>query len=125
VNPTPFVLAALVAAPGLIDGYRAAGAGAPDAARGRALWTQTFPAPDGGAARSCTSCHGPDPLGPGRHVKTGEALAAMAPAVEAKRFTDPAEVEKWFKRNCKWTLGRECTPQEKADVVLFLTEVKR
>ncbi len=125
MNLAPLAVAALLAAPGLIDAYRAAGAGAPDAARGRAFWTQSFAAPDGGVARACTSCHGPDPLGPGRHVKTGEVLAAMAPAVEPTRFTDPAEVEKWFKRNCKWTVGRECTPQEKADVVLFLTEVKR
>jgi len=33
-------------------------------------------------------------------------------------------VEKWFKRNCKDVLARECTAQEKADFVAFLIAVK-
>jgi hypothetical protein len=36
----------------------------------------------------------------------------------------PAKVEKWFKRNCKDVLDRECTVQEKADFVAFLISVK-
>ena len=44
----------------------------------------------------------------------------MAPSVNPKRLTDRSKIEKWFKRNCKWTLGRECTPQEKGDILTFL-----
>ena len=35
-------------------------------------------------------------------------------------YTDPEHIEKWFTRNCKWTLGRECTPQEKGDFLLMI-----
>ena len=31
-----------------------------------------------------------------------------------------ADVEKWFKRNCKQVLGRECTPAEKGDFITFM-----
>ena len=41
----------------------------------------------------------------------------MAPSVNPKRFTDLKKVEKWFRRNCKWTWGRECNAQEKADIL--------
>ncbi|TBR21868.1 MAG: DUF1924 domain-containing protein, partial [Candidatus Nitrosotenuis sp.] len=34
---------------------------------------------------------------------------------------DPKFVEKWFKRNCKETLERECTPQEKGDFLAYLS----
>jgi hypothetical protein len=29
-------------------------------------------------------------------------------------------VEKWFTRNCRDVLGRECTPAEKADIMAWL-----
>jgi hypothetical protein len=90
----------------------------PDPAAGRALWYREVPAPDGGAPRSCAACHGPTPQSAGEHVTTGEPIEPMtAPG----RFTDPAKVEKWFGRNCRWTLGRECTPEEKANVTAWLT----
>lgn len=44
----------------------------------------------------------------------------MSPAVNPKRLSDPKKIEKWFLRNCKWTLGRECTPQEKGDYLTYL-----
>ena len=46
----------------------------------------------------------------------------MAVSVNPKRLSDPAKVEKWFGRNCRWTLGRDCTPQEKADFVALHPE---
>jgi hypothetical protein len=46
----------------------------------------------------------------------------MASVANAERFTDPAKVEKWFRRNCKEVVGRDCTPAEKADFVLFAAE---
>jgi hypothetical protein len=44
----------------------------------------------------------------------------MAPSVNSERLTDPKFIEKWFRRNCIQTLGRECTPQEKGDVLTYL-----
>jgi len=48
----------------------------------------------------------------------------MSPNVNSERFVDQAKVEKWFKRNCNDVLGRECTAQEKADVLSWLMTVK-
>ena len=53
-------------------------------------------------------------------TKTGKVIDPMAPSVNPKRFTDAKEIEKWFKRNCTWTVGRECTPQEKGDFLSYL-----
>jgi len=43
----------------------------------------------------------------------------MSPSVNPDRLTDSKKVNKWFKRNCKWTLGRECTAQEKSNFFLI------
>ncbi|MDH5255390.1 MAG: DUF1924 domain-containing protein [Gammaproteobacteria bacterium] len=74
---------------------------------------------------SCATCHTPDPRKPGRHTVTGKAIEPMAPAVNARRLTDEAKVEKWFKRNCKDVLGRECTALEKGDVITYLRSLGR
>lgn len=76
-----------------------------------------------GEMMSCTTCHGQDPKQSGKN-RVGKVIEPMAVAVNPKRFTDPAKVEKWFKRNCKDVLERECTPQEKADFIEFLKKVK-
>ena len=68
---------------------------------------------------SCTSCHFDDPKKPGR-TRAGKEIAPMAFSVNPKRFSDPPEVEKWFKRNCTDVLGRECTITEKGDVLVYL-----
>ena len=44
----------------------------------------------------------------------------MAVSANPKRYTNKADVEKWFKRNCKQVLGRECTPAEKGDFITFM-----
>jgi hypothetical protein len=44
----------------------------------------------------------------------------MAKSVNPQRLTDPGKAEKWFGRNCRWTLGRDCTPQEKGDFVALI-----
>ncbi len=71
---------------------------------------------------ACTACHTDDPAKPGRHAVTGKEIKPLAPAVNPERFSDAAKVEKWFRRNCKEVLGRECTPAEKADFIVFVTE---
>ena len=72
-------------------------AGAPaKAERGQALFNQRQ-----GGEWSCASCHGTPPTAQGKHASTGKAIAPLAPAFNAKAFTDTAKVDKWFKRNCK------------------------
>lgn len=72
--------------------------------------------------RSCTSCHGESLFVRGSHEKTGKVIEAMAPSVNPERLTDRRKINKWFLRNCKWTYGRECTAQEKGDMLLWLSE---
>ena len=73
---------------------------------------------------SCASCHGASPVLAGKHASTGKTIAPLAPTVNPERFSDSAKVEKWFRRNCKDVLNRECTPLEKADVVAYLKDLK-
>jgi len=95
-------------------------AGAPAvAARGETFFTTTH-----GKEWSCSSCHGKVPVGTGKHASTGKAIGAMAPAVNAERFTDAAKTEKWFRRNCNDVVGRECTAGEKADLIAWLLTLK-
>ena len=73
---------------------------------------------------SCASCHENPPNHETKHIVTGKIIKPLAPSVNASRFIDEAKVEKWFKRNCNDVLGRECTFQEKADVLAWLITVK-
>ncbi len=74
---------------------------------------------------SCATCHTENPRQAGRHAVTGKAIEPMAPAFNPGRLTDPAKVEKWFRRNCKDVLSRECTAQEKGDVMVYLRSIGR
>ena len=73
---------------------------------------------------SCASCHGAIPIAQGKHASTGKAMAPLAPAFNAQSLTDAAKADKWFRRNCKDVLARECSAMEKADVLAFLLELK-
>jgi hypothetical protein len=90
-----------------------------NAARGQAFFKQRH-----GGEWSCASCHGDPPTLDSQHASTGKKIAAMAPAFNAERLTDSAKVDKWFKRNCKDVLSRECTAIEKADVLAYLMGLK-
>jgi hypothetical protein len=98
---------------------RAAGAGsaayAASAARGRTPFTARH-----GKDWSCSTCHTSNPRGAGRHTVTGKTIAPLAPGANPERFSDERKVEKWFTRNCRDVLGRECTPAEKADIMAWL-----
>ncbi len=103
----------------LLSGLQAA-AGAPGAGdRGQRLFTTTH-----GREWSCASCHGSTPTTVGKHASTGKAIQPLAPAFNAERFTDPAKVEKWFRRNCNDVMGRECTAGEMADMLAWLLSLK-
>lgn len=74
---------------------------------------------------SCASCHTDNPANVGSHAITKKVIQPLAPSVNADRFTDPAKVDKWFKRNCNDVLKRECTTQEKGDFITYLLTVKK
>jgi hypothetical protein len=86
-----------------------------DASRGE----QFFKSRHGGDW-SCSSCHTDNPTATGKHVVTKKAIKPFAPSANPERFTNPAKVEKWFKRNCKDVVKRECTAQEKGDLLTYL-----
>jgi cytochrome b len=72
-----------------------------------------------GEAVSYATCHTRDPRARGR-TPVGKVVEPLAPAANPDRFTDRGEVEKWFKRNCKQVIGRECTAAEKGHFLTFL-----
>lgn len=99
----------------------AAQAGSPgQAERGRTFFTSRH-----GGEWSCSSCHGNPPVSAGKHASTGKAIDPLAPSANARAFTDEARVDKWFRRNCKDVLERECSAGEKADVLAWLLSLKR
>ena len=100
--------------------YRASGAGPFSAQVGEQLWQKEVVSAKDGQTRSCTTCHGRDLRRIGKHAKTGKAIDPMSPAANAERLTSAKKIRKWFKRNCKWTWGRECTAQEKGDLLSFI-----
>lgn len=91
---------------------------------GNASQGQVFFNSKHGAEWSCASCHGTPPTLQGQHANTGKSIAPLAPAFNPKGFTDTAKVDKWFRRNCKDVLSRECTAVEKADVLAYLTGLR-
>lgn len=101
-------------------GRFSAQAGAPgSAAQGKTIFNTTH-----GGEWSCSSCHGNPPVRTGRHAGTGKEIAILAPAFNAATFTDSTRVDKWFRRNCKDVLRRECSAAEKADVLAWLISLK-
>lgn len=104
----------------LLTEYRNQGASQFDVETGRQLWTKSFISTKSTQPRSCASCHSAEPRDPGRHVRTGKTIAPLAPSVNTKRLTDEKQIRKWLMRNCKWTLGRECSADEKAAVLVYL-----
>ncbi len=103
----------------LLAGYTAQAGQSGNVTKGEAFFKASH-----GQEWQCTSCHGKSPMTGGRHASTDKAIEPLAPAVNAKRFTDSAKVEKWFRRNCKDVLARECTAAEKADVLAWLISLR-
>ena len=68
---------------------------------------------------SCSTCHGKDPTQKG-HLRTGKVIDPIAVSANSEAFTSATRVEKWFGRQCKGVVGRDCTPTEKGDFITFL-----
>ena len=105
----------------LLAHYQKAGGKDFSAERGKAFWLAEH-AGEGGVRMNCVTCHGSDLARPGKHNKSGKVIEPMASSVNSERYTDLEKVEKWFTRNCKQVLGRECTAQEKGDVLRYLAQ---
>jgi hypothetical protein len=103
----------------LLAEYQASNAQQFSSVNGERMWHQQYRSKKG-KPRSCATCHGDNLRLPGKHARTKKSIDALAPSVNAERLTDIKTINKWFKRNCKWTLGRECTAQEKGDFLLFI-----
>lgn len=102
----------------IIDGFAAEAEMPFSAERGMAL----FQSKQGGGKPEtpiCTTCHGASPLNTGE-TRAGKLIEPMAVSKTPERFTDPKKVHKWFRRNCKSVLGRECTAQEKGDFLIYM-----
>ena len=122
---------ALLAAPVLADTPESLMRGYAEQARSASA---SYPGPSPAAGRrlfhqqprdwSCATCHTDQPAATGRHAITGKAISPLSPVANPERFRDAAKVEKWFGRNCRDTLGRLCTPAEKADLIAFLLAAK-
>jgi hypothetical protein len=105
-----------------LSSYESMGAGPFSKEQGGIAWQREVKHEKSAKNRACKSCHGDDLRKAGRHVKTGKAIEPMAMSVNPERLSDGKKIEKWFKRNCKWTWGRECTAQEKGDILHYLQQ---
>ncbi len=101
----------------LLQDYAIQGATTANAEQGKQLWQKTF---NNNGERSCASCHTKNLTQNGKHIKTQKEIKPMSPSVNPERLTDRKKINKWFKRNCKWTLGRECTAQEKTNFLVYI-----
>jgi len=108
----------------LIAGYAAEAAKTtpgftPSALRGQNFITKQWTVSD--KMPSCTTCHTTNLKATGKHAITDKPIEPLAPSANPERFSDLKKVEKWFKRNCKEVVGRECTAEEKADFIQYVT----
>lgn len=102
----------------IVQGFMAQGASIANLDEGQKMYATTYASgkPD---TPKCTTCHGATPQQSGQ-TRTGKAIAPMAVSSSPDRFTDQKKVDKWFMRNCKSVIGRECSAQEKLDFLTFL-----
>lgn len=109
----------------ILEGYRTAAKQENAAFKGFSVAAgQTLYTTVGPNQLSCSSCHTNSPRAEGKHAKTNKLIEPLAPSANPKRFSDAAQVEKWFKRNCNDALARACTTQEKGDFMSYVLSVK-
>jgi cytochrome c553 len=103
----------------LLQEYQQAGAQHFSVEAGQKLWNQKNPQANQ-EVRQCASCHTQNLRVEGKHAETGKVIQPLAPSANPKRLTEVKEIQKWLLRNCKWTFGRECSAQEKGDILTYL-----
>jgi len=104
----------------LLAAYTKQAGASASAERGQAFFTRRF----GRDFDSCAACHGALPVKAGKDLVSEKSISALAPAVTPQRFTDKARVEYRFAQNCKDVVGRDCSAQEKADVMSWLLSLQ-
>ena len=104
----------------LLHEYEGQGGRNFSAAAGEQFWDRPVVNAKSGEPRKCSLCHSIDLRRVGKHATTGKAIEPLAPSANPQRLTDKEKIEKWLSRNCKWTLGRECSAQEKGDALVFI-----
>ncbi len=90
------------------------------AARGELLYSSRHLKARRADIQACAACHGADPTKPGENARTGRPIDPVAVSANPKRFTALENTEKWFGRNCKEIIGRDCTALEKGDYITYL-----
>jgi hypothetical protein len=73
---------------------------------------------------SCTSCHTDNPVNEGMHVETKVLIKPLAMSANPGRFTNAEKVERNLSQHCTDLWGRDCSAQDKGDLVTYLTTVK-
>ncbi|MDH5368820.1 MAG: DUF1924 domain-containing protein [Gammaproteobacteria bacterium] len=122
ISPTYSVTADENTVNTLMKSYQLKGVKSADAQRGEQFWSKTFTGNEPFTERSCKSCHTANLKTKGEHVRTGKIIKPLAPSVNQASLSDVKKVNKWFKRNCKWTTGKECSAQVKADILAFIKQ---
>lgn len=117
---SPLVTQASPAVDQVLADFEQAGGSNFSAEAGKTLYFKEFKDEKSGEIRQCSTCHTDDLRQSGKQANTGKVIEPLAPSANAERLTDVAKINKWLKRNCKWTVGRECTAQEKGDVITFI-----
>ena len=73
----------------------------------------------------CRQCH---VINDSEHPHPKDAklrkIPPLAPSANPKRLTNIEHVEEFLKPNCEMLIGRECTTQEKGDIIAWLISVK-
>lgn len=93
-----------------------------DAKKGQSFWNQKFSGKAPFTERSCQTCHTSNLKQSGEHVRTKKVIKPLAPSVNPQSLADIKKIKKWLKRNCKWTIGRECSAEEKTHLLTFLKQ---
>ena len=68
----------------------------------------------------CASCHGTPPTAQGKHANTGKVIAPLAPAFNAKAFTDTAKVD-----NIREMLRRGNYPLDPRKIAESIVELEK
>ncbi|MFA7299201.1 MAG: DUF1924 domain-containing protein [Sideroxydans sp.] len=77
-----------------------------------------------GKDTSCSACHTDNPTKVGQHNETKKAIDPMAISANPDRFSDVKKVEKNFAKHCMDLYKKDCSAQDKGDLLTYLLTVK-